>query len=298
VSPKTAAIRKSLANVKAYPKTAAENAMIVRGSRQLSELYDRLSPGDVYIGKIPGGPLRYTRLIDLMERGIHCLPTPLAQTLNASKAAQTAILNEWMLPLTQVIRRRADLIAAIGVYQRQGVGPVVTKEDRLHCGHGVRYWENIEVLYSMTAFDKSSFPFVLQPFLQHFSDVRVIVVGVYVEAYSRHNPDNFRMNLAAGGTSRPFVIGTDQQLFCRSVMERARFPYAHLDLQLLENGRCYLAEMALEGGIKGAQIDRRSLVRMKSELLEREARRMCNSEGSAAGRQEAEAKNLYEGGRT
>ena len=272
--------------------------MIVRGSRQLLELYDRLAPGDVYIGKIPGGPLRYTRLIDLMERGIHCLPTPLAQTLNASKAAQAAILNEWMLPLTRVIRRRADLIAAIGLYQKQGVGPVVTKEDRLHCGHGVRYWENIEVLYSMAAFDKSSFPFVLQPFLQHFSDVRVIVVGDYVEAYSRHNPDNFRMNLAAGGMSRPFVIDTGQQRFCRSVMERARFPYAHLDLQLLENGRCYLAEMALEGGIKGAQIDRRSLVRMKSELLEKEACQMCNSEGSAAGRQEVEAKNLYEGGRT
>jgi ribosomal protein S6--L-glutamate ligase len=281
VSPKTAAIRKSLANVKAFPKTAVENEMIVRGSRQLSELYDRLAPGDVYVGKIPGGPLRYTRLIDLMERGVHCLPTPLAQALNASKAAQAAILNEWMLPLTRVVRRRADLIAAIGVYQRQGVGPVVTKEDRLHCGHGVRYWENIEILYSLVALDKSSFPLVLQPFLQHFNDVRVIVVGDYVEAYSRHNPDNFRMNLAVGGTSRPFVMDTDQQRFCRSVMERARFPYAHLDLQLLENGRCYLAEMALEGGIKGAQIDRRSLVRMKSELLEREARRMCISEGSA-----------------
>jgi glutathione synthase/RimK-type ligase-like ATP-grasp enzyme len=272
--------------------------MIVRGSRQLSEFYDRLANGDVYIGKIPGGPLRYTRLIDLMERGVHCLPTPLAQALNASKAAQAAVLNEWMLPLTRVIRRRADLIAAIGVYQRQGVGPVVTKEDRLHCGHGVRYWENIEVLYSMAAFDKSSFPFVLQPFLQHFSDVRVIVVGAYVEAYSRHNPDNFRMNLAAGGMSRPFVIDTDQLRFCRSVMERARFPYAHLDLQLLEDGRCHLTEMALEGGIKGAQIDRRSLVRMKSELLEREACQMCTSEGSAAGRKEVEAKNLYEGGRT
>jgi ribosomal protein S6--L-glutamate ligase len=271
------------ANVKAFPKTAVENEMIVRGSRQLSDLYDRLATGDVYIGKIPGGPLRYARLIDLMERGIHCLPTPLAQTLNASKAAQAAILNEWMLPLTRVVRRRADLIAAIGVYQRQGVGPVVTKEDRLHCGHGVRYWENIEVLYSMAAFDKSSFPFVLQPFLQHFSDVRVIVVGDYVEAYSRHNPDNFRMNLAAGGVSRPFAIDTDQQRFCRSVMERARFPYAHLDLQLLENGRCYLAEMALEGGIKGAQVDRRFLIRMKSELLEKEARRMCTSEGSARG---------------
>ena len=270
--------------------------MIVRGSRQLSELYDRLAPGDVYIGKIPGGSLRCTRLIDLMERGVHCLPTPLAQTLNASKAAQADILNEWMLPLTRVIRRRADLIAAIGVYHRQGGGPVVTKEDRLHCGHGVRYWENIEVLYSLAAFDKSSFPFVLQPFLQHFSDVRVIVVGDFVEAYSRHNPDNFRMNLAAGGTSRPFMIDTDQLLFCRSVMERARFPYAHLDLQLLENGQCYLAEMALEGGIKGAQIDRRSLVRMKSELLERRARHILDNKGSTPGLHAADAKYI-EGGR-
>jgi glutathione synthase/RimK-type ligase-like ATP-grasp enzyme len=255
--------------------------MIVRGGRQLSELYDRLAPGDVYIGKIPGDFLRYTRLIDLMQRGVHCLPAPLAQSLNASKAAQAAILNAWMLPFTRVVRRRADLIAAIGVYQRQGVGPVVTKEDRLHCGHGIRYWENIEVLYSMAGLDKSSFPFVLQPFVQHFSDVRVIVVGNYVEAYSRHNPDNFRMNLAAGGVSRPFVIDTEQQRFCRSVMERARFPYAHLDLQLLEDGRCYLSEVTLEGGIKGAQVDRRSLVRMKSELLEREARRMGTDEGSA-----------------
>jgi ribosomal protein S6--L-glutamate ligase len=278
VSPKTATIRKSLANVKAYPKTAAENAMIVRGSRQLSELYDRLVPGDVFIGKIPGGPLRYTRLIDLMERGVHCLPTPLAQTLNASKAAQADILNEWMLPLTRVIRRRADLLAA--------------KEDRLHCGHGVRYWENVEVLYSLAAFDKSSFPFVLQPFLQHFRDVRVIVVDDFVEAYSRHNPDNFRMNLGAGGTSRPFLIDTDQQLFCRSVMERARFPYAHLDLQLLADGRCYLAEMALEGGIKGAQIDRRSLVKMKSELLERRARHMLDSEGAPPGLHAMDTKSL------
>ncbi|MEN8807924.1 MAG: hypothetical protein ABF291_10625 [Desulfobacterales bacterium] len=271
--------------------------MIVRGSRQLSEFYDRLAPGDVYIGKIPGGPLRCTRLIDLMERGVHCLPAPLAQTLNASKAAQADILNEWMLPLTRVIRRRADLITAIGVYHGQGGGPVVTKEDRLHCGHGVRYWENIEVLYSLAAFDKSSFPFVLQPFLQHFSDVRVIVVGDFVEAYSRHNPDNFRMNLAAGGTSRPFVIDTDQQLFCRSVMERARFPYAHLDLQLAENGRCYLSEMALEGGIKGAQIDRRSLVRMKSELLERRARHLLDNKGSTPGLHAADAKCIDKGGR-
>jgi len=88
------------------------------------------------------------------------------------------------------------------------------------------------------------------------------------------------------------VIDTDQQLFCRSVMERARFPYAHLDLQLLENGRCYLAEMALEGGIKGAQIDRQSLVRMKSELLERRARNIHDSTWSTTVLPAADAKSI------
>ncbi|MFZ0726890.1 MAG: hypothetical protein WAM61_13980 [Desulfobacterales bacterium] len=245
--------------------------MIVRGGRQLADFYDRLAPGDVVIGRIPGGGLRGARLIDLLDRGVHCLPAPLAQTLNASKAAQADILHQWMLPLTRVIRRRSDLIAAIGAYNGQGVGAVVTKEDRLHCGHGVRYWENIELLYSLTALNAAAFPFILQPYLPVFSDVRVIIVGDFIEAYLRCNPTNFRKNLAVGGDSRPFAIDADQQLFCRSAMERARFPYAHLDLQVLENNRCYLAELALEGGIKGARIDRRVLSGMKSNLLEKQA---------------------------
>lgn len=245
--------------------------MIVRGGRQLAGLYDQLARGDVFIGRIQGGCLRGTRLLDLLGRGVHCLPAPLAQVLNASKAAQADILHRWMLPLTRVIRRRADLVTAIGDYNGQGVGAVVTKEDRLHCGHGVRYWENIELLYSLKGLNEASFPFVLQPYLPDFSDVRVIIVGEFIEAYLRCNPHNFRKNLAVGGTSRPFAIDADQQLFCRSAMKRARFPYAHLDLQLLENNRCYLAEMALEGGIKGARIDRRELAEMKSDLLEKQA---------------------------
>ncbi|MFZ0611239.1 MAG: hypothetical protein WAM73_03285 [Desulfobacterales bacterium] len=268
--------------------------MIVRGGRQLSDFYDRLAPGDVVIGRIPGGFLRCTRLIDLLERGVHCLPAPLAQALNASKAAQADILHQWMLPLTRVIRRRADLIAAIGAYNGQGVGAVVTKEDRLHCGHGVRYWENIELLYSLTALNQAAFPFVLQPYLPVFSDVRVIIVGDFIEAYLRCNPNNFRKNLAVGGASRPVAIDADQQLFCRSAMKRARFPYAHLDLQLLENNRCYLAELALEGGIKGARIDRRELSRMKAELLENQALRI-DGQGSSWAADDAAATSKGKG---
>jgi ribosomal protein S6--L-glutamate ligase len=117
------------------------------------------------------------------------------------------------------------------------------------------------------AFDKSAFPFVLQPYRQRFTDMRVIVVGTYVEAYIRQNNDNFRMNLAAGGTSRPHTPDNEQLTFCRDVIRRARFPYAHLDLLVLEDGRCYLSEIALDGGTKGARVDRRELEKMKKELL-------------------------------
>jgi hypothetical protein len=80
-------------------------------------------------------------------------------------------------------------------------------------------------------------------------------------------------------------------------MARARFPYAHLDLQLLENNRCYLSEMALEGGINGAQIDRRSLVRMKSELLERRAHQILDRKEAPPVMRTADATVLDKGGR-
>ena len=178
------------------------------------------------------------------------------------------LLARWMLPQTRVIRRRADLFEAMGAYQRKGIGSVITKEDRMHCGHGIRRWESIETLYNIVAFNKSAFPFVLQPYQQGFSDLRFIVVGDFIEAYVRHNSDNFRMNLTVGGSSRPYQPDSEQLKLCGDVMRRARFPYAHLDLLVLEDGSCYLSEIALNGGIKGALVGRRELEKRKKELLE------------------------------
>ena len=242
--------------------------MIIRGAKKLLQLYSQLNPGDVFIGRIPTGHLRHTLLIDLLERGVHCLPAPLAQTLNGSKAAQSTLLAQWMLPQTRVIRRRADFFEAMGAYQRKGIGSVITKEDRMHCGHGIRRWESIETLYNTVAFNKSSFPFVLQPYQQGFSDLRFVVVGDYVEAYVRHNNVNFRMNLAVGGSSRPHQPDSEQLKLCGDIMRRARFPYAHLDLLAFEDGSFYLSEIALDGGIKGALVGRQELEKRKKELLE------------------------------
>ena len=243
--------------------------MIVRTNRELKAKYNELTAGDIFIGNLSLKYLKHPLLIDMLERGIRCLPSPLAQILNSSKVAQAFVLHEWMLPHTQAISRRTDLIDAINIYGKNGIGPVVTKQDDLHCGHGIRRWETIETLYSFMALAESSYPFVLQPYQERFTDIRVIIVGDHVESYTRSNLYNFRVNLSSGGTGSPYKLDEKKEAFCRSVMQRGKFPFAHLDLMILENGECYLSEITLNGGIKGARISREDLIQNKKALLEK-----------------------------
>jgi len=243
--------------------------MIIRSSRELKALFHDLGPGDIFIGMLVYKHLKQSVLIDLLERGITCLPSPLSQNLNRSKVAQALIFKDWMAPHTTVITRRMDLIDTINQYNKHGITAVVTKENHLHCGHGIRRWQNIETLYSFMALSESSYPFVLQPFLNDLTDVRVIIAGEYTEAYVRYNPDNFRMNISSGGKSYPYDLNKEQVDFCLMAMERGKFPYAHLDLHIMENGKNYLSEIALNGGIKGARISRKELDQKKQEILEK-----------------------------
>jgi len=243
--------------------------MIIRSSRELKALFHDLGPGDIFIGMLVYKHLKQSVLIDLLERGVTCLPSPLSQNLNRSKVAQALIFKDWMAPHTSVITRRMDLSDTINQYNKHGITAVVTKEDHLHCGHGIRRWQNIETLYSFMALSESSYPFVLQPFLNDLTDVRVIIAGEYTEAYVRYNPDNFRMNISSGGKSYPYDLNKEQVDFCLMAMERGKFPYAHLDLQIMENGKNYLSEITLNGGIKGARISRKELDQKKQEILEK-----------------------------
>ena len=251
--------------------------MIIRGFTDLQANYHRLAAGDVYIGRIHSAFFRQMFLVDLLQRGIHCLPSPLSQVLNGSKAAQAAVLQEWMLPLTRVIRRRHDLIEAAGEYAAAGIGPVVTKADRMHCGHGVRRWSDLETLFNTEAYNDGAYPMVLQPFVEKPIDVRVIIAGDYVEAYKRFNPDSFRMNMAAGAKSEPFALAGAVENLCRDVMARGRFPYAHLDLLIRDDGSCHLSEIALDGGTKGARTDRKQLDAIKSNVLEQCAAKLVDA---------------------
>ena len=242
--------------------------MIVRSNRELKARYNKLTAGDIFIGNLSSKYLKQPMLIDMQQRGIRCLPSPLSQILTGSKVAQAFVLHQWMLPNTRVISRRTDLIEAMNTFAREDIGPVVTKQDGMHCGHGIRRWETIETLYSFMALNESSYPFVLQPLRKRFTDIRVIIAGDYIESYTRANLYNFRVNISLGGSGSPCRLDDEKEALCRSVMERGRFPFAHLDLMVVEDGSCYLSEIALNGGVKGAHIDRQELEQIKMALLE------------------------------
>jgi glutathione synthase/RimK-type ligase-like ATP-grasp enzyme len=242
--------------------------MIIRSSQELKERYQDLCSGDIFLGILSYKHIKQSILIDLMERGVSCFPSPLSQILNQSKTTQAVVLNKWMLPHTCVITRRTDLVEAINTYTKLDIAPVITKEDHMHCGHGVRKWDTIETLYNYMALAESSYPFVIQPFLSDFTDVRVIIAGEYIEAYVRYNPNNFRMNISMGGKNHPYDMNTELLNFCRTIMERGKFPYAHLDIHITDDGSYYLSEITLNGGTKGAKIRRKELDQKKQDVLE------------------------------
>lgn len=241
--------------------------MSIFQSKELSTCYHDVGPGDVVIGEVTAAHLNTARLIDLLQRGVTCIPSPLSQLLSRSKVAQVEILGQFMLPLTMAVKRRKQLMDAINIYNQAGVGAVVTKEEHMHCGHGVRRWNHIETVYSYRGLDNQGYPFVIQPLAENFIDVRVIMVGDYMEGYTRYNPDSFRGNLSAGGRCAPHMLTADQERFCREIVDRAQFPYAHLDLQIMADGRLHILEIALNGGIQGSRLDRADLEKRKARRL-------------------------------
>ena len=90
-----------------------------------------------------------------------------------------------------------------------------------------------------------------------------------MEAYTRHNPNNFRKNISMGGQNYPYVLSKDIEKFCRSAMERGKFPFAHMDLLITDNEKYYLSEIALSGGTKGSSASRDELDQKKQNLLEK-----------------------------
>jgi ribosomal protein S6--L-glutamate ligase len=204
--------------------------LVIRDNSTLRAQYDSLQAGDVFVGRLCLKASEEATLLDLTERGVHLIPSGLAQ-----------------LALH-------DLIDAISEYQKNSITQVVTKLDRRNAGMGIHLWQSAEDVFTQASLSNIPLPFVLQPYMVDSRDIRIIIIGDYIEAYERHNPFNFRNNLHHGGESKPCRLTENQLNLCRQVMDRGRFPYGHLDLLITREEESYLGEINLRGGIRGAEI--------------------------------------------
>ena len=226
---------------------------IIRDNDTLYRKFADLGPHDIVVGRIRLKPSQEFMLLDLVERGVRLIPSALSQQACRSKVFQALLFAPFMLPHTLAIHDRHDMLKAVNLYDREKISRVITKLDRKNAGLGIHLWSGVEDAYNQASLGVLPFPFVLQPFQPGSTDIRVIIIDDYLEAYQRDNPHNFRNNLHCGGESRSCRLTPEQLQLCRAVMERGKFPYAHIDLMVRDN-ETYLAEINLRGGIRGAAI--------------------------------------------
>ncbi len=242
---------------------------IIQTNDALFSCYHELQTGDIVTCRLR---LKFGEehiLLDLLERGIQLIPSATSQLASRSKSYQARLLSTFMIPQTVVIYDIHGLLHTVSLYGEHKIGKVVLKHDRKNAGLGIHLFRDIEDVYTQAANDVLPYPFVLQPFMQNSRDLRVIVIGDFVEAYERINPHNFRNNLHCGGESSPVELNSKQLELCRKTMKRGSYPYAHLDLMITEDGETYLAEINLRGGMRGAVIDPGTY---KSKIADQEAK--------------------------
>jgi ribosomal protein S6--L-glutamate ligase len=249
---------------------------LIRSITDFRRFYRRLGAGDLVVGVLPLRPGEEVKLLDLAVREVVCFPAALAQSLSRSKAAQAAVLGDYMLPGTFVAYVLADLAVRLPEFPAEAA--VVAKRDRGHLGLGVSLWPTLETLYSLASLQGLTYPLVVQPFLAGARDLRVVILADYSEAYERLNPHSFRKNIFQGGTSQPFALTREVEAFCRAVMTRGGFPYAILDLLLdPESGQPYLSEISFKGGLTGARLSQAEFHRRINALEEDICRSWENS---------------------
>ncbi|OQX06481.1 MAG: hypothetical protein BWK76_26160 [Desulfobulbaceae bacterium A2] len=251
----------------------SKKGLILQDNASLRARYEDLAAGDVVACRLGLRDGEEQLLCDLVCRGVLLIPSAVAQLCSRSKVLQAHIFSRWLPPPTRAVHDLQDLMETVNIYGAAAVGAVVCKLDRANAGMGVLRFDGIEQVYNLAVGGGLPFPFVLQPYLAEARDVRVIRLGEYTEAYRRNNPYNWRHNLHCGGRGSVHRLTVVQRQLCDEVMARGGFPYAHIDLLLTGDGACYLTEINLSGGIRGARISqeeyREGLRRIHSELVDK-----------------------------
>ncbi len=239
--------------------------MIITDNKTLFTRLNDIGSGDAMVGRVRIRPGEEGLLLYLQSLGLKMMPSALSQLLSRSKVMQAEIFAAFMPPMTRPVFSRHDLFELISGYGENHIGRVVSKLDHANGGLGINLWPDIEALHNQVCFGNLDFPFVVQPFIENCRDLRLIVIGDYHEAYWRDNQAGFRNNLHAGGVSRPAEVDPQWLDFSKRVMAQGEFPYAHIDLMFTE-GKFYLGEINLRGGLRGAAISTSRYKSFKEEI--------------------------------
>ncbi len=241
-------------------------ARIVTDNKTFFDAYHELQAGDIVVGRIRLRPGEESLLVDLVSRGIHLIPSATAQLCSRSKVLQAGLLGKFMGPGTHPVHDLHDMLRLVGEY---GEGDrVICKLDRANGGTGILCFSSVEDVYNQAVLGTLAFPFVVQPFYADCRDIRVVVLGDMVEAYERRNSRNFRHNLHFGGVSSPWALTAEQRDLCRRIMQRAGFPYAHLDFLVARTGETWLTEINLRGGLRGAGLNQKDYLAQVERIHE------------------------------
>lgn len=239
---------------------------VIRDNATLVAEFEDLAPGDIVVGRVRNRTGEEHILLDLAARKINLIPSAVSQLCSRSKVFQARILGKYMIPGTTPVYDRHDVMSMVNDYGRMGIGKIVCKLDRANAGQGILLFASAEDVYNSVVLGALSFPFVVQPFIASCKDVRTVMLDDYIEAYTRENPNNFRQNLHCGGSSFPYELSDDQVKICREAMTRAGFPYAHVDLLVDPEGKTWLCEINLRGGLRGAVLSQQDYLEATEKI--------------------------------
>jgi ribosomal protein S6--L-glutamate ligase len=239
---------------------------IIRDNATFDAEHENLEPGDIIVGRVRLKPGEEHLLLDLLARKVTLIPSAVSQMCSRSKVYQARVLGNFMIPGTAAIYDRQDVLTLVGEYNSKGFGQVVCKLDRANGGQGILLFASVEEVFNHATLGTLPFPFVVQPYLEEVTDVRAVILGDRVEAYTRYNPNNFRQNLHCGGKSSPYQLTDDQLHLCRNAMRRAEFPYGTVDLLIQPDGRTWLSEINLRGGLRGASMSQQDYLDATEEI--------------------------------
>ena len=113
---------------------------VIGSNSSLFSQYHDLESGDIITGRVRLKPTEESLLLDLVERGVHFIPSALSQLISRSKSMQSYIFPAFMIPLTKAIHDQHRLLETVSLYNRNSIKNVVTKHDRKNAGMGIHIW--------------------------------------------------------------------------------------------------------------------------------------------------------------